>query len=292
MPHAPILIPTGTRLYTDLDHLASRYQMVFCAGLPGVGKSLIVNQLARMAHNRGRRVWLLQWDVCRAPFDSHPEISAAYPERAGVTDPAVRCATGIWARNAIGQWLETQTNGDQILIGEISLVGNRLVELLRIEDDRAETGLSAQTTHFVTPVPTKEIRAMIEAQREQRSATPQHEREKADAIPDVMRSLWGELYEVTNLLGLPVSTPNCASGTYDPDVYSGVFSALMKHRNHSAMLIDTLIDTTNHSVYDLDIGCSELVPSPGEVSASIADVERLYADRNDLENHVSRWYQV
>ncbi|MDE2728894.1 MAG: hypothetical protein OXI19_12800, partial [Gemmatimonadota bacterium] len=62
------LIPEDSGLFQTLRHLVDARKMVFLAGLPGTGKSLLLQQLAILAHGRGRTPHLLQWDVCRLPF--------------------------------------------------------------------------------------------------------------------------------------------------------------------------------------------------------------------------------
>ena len=71
----------------------------------GVGKSLLVQQLALMAQAEGRHVHLLQWDVTRAAFE-RPEILARFPEVDGVTHAAIRQGVGTWARRAVHAWHE------------------------------------------------------------------------------------------------------------------------------------------------------------------------------------------
>ena len=68
---------------------AALERMVFFSGLPGVGKSLFIRELARVAHALGRNVHLLQWDVVRPAFESRA-ILARYPERDGATHPVLR----------------------------------------------------------------------------------------------------------------------------------------------------------------------------------------------------------
>ena len=53
-----------------------------------------------MAHEKGRTVHLLQWDVTRASFEM-PEVLARYPEIDGVSHAMIRKAMGLWARDGV-----------------------------------------------------------------------------------------------------------------------------------------------------------------------------------------------
>ena len=67
-----VLLSQGSALLAGLRDLARDARCVFFAGLPGTGKSLLIHQLAHLAHARGRRVHLLQWDVARPAFEASP----------------------------------------------------------------------------------------------------------------------------------------------------------------------------------------------------------------------------
>ena len=122
MPDAPYIV--------RLRELAQTHRMVFIAGLPGVGKSLLLRELAEAAHRHGRRVHLLQWDVARRPFDA-PALLARYPEVDGITHAVLRKAAGLWARDAVAAWAERHLDGEGLLAGETPLIGHRFVELAR-----------------------------------------------------------------------------------------------------------------------------------------------------------------
>ena len=98
-------MPHDTPYIARLRELAQSHRMVFIAGLPGVGKSLLLRELAEAAHRHGRRVHLLQWDVARRPFDA-PALLARYPEVDGITHAVLRKAVGLWARDAVSTWAE------------------------------------------------------------------------------------------------------------------------------------------------------------------------------------------
>jgi predicted AAA+ superfamily ATPase len=91
-----LVIPISSQLYQVLKELAQTRRMVFITGLPGVGKSLLIQQLALIAKGFGRNVHLLQYNVAREPFETEPTI-LKYPEVEGVTAPAIRKAVGLWA---------------------------------------------------------------------------------------------------------------------------------------------------------------------------------------------------
>ncbi len=102
-PSGDLVIASRDDLEAALDSLARHHRMVFFAGLPGVGKSLFIRELARVAHAMGRTVHSLQWDVARPAFLS-PAILARYPERDGVAHPIVRKGVGQWVRQAVLRW--------------------------------------------------------------------------------------------------------------------------------------------------------------------------------------------
>ena len=64
-------------LLARVRDLAAR-RMVFLAGLPGTGKSLLVHQIGHLARAGGRAIHLLQWDVAR-PALRYRMISPARP---------------------------------------------------------------------------------------------------------------------------------------------------------------------------------------------------------------------
>ena len=210
--NAGIIAGADTPLYRALDELAHAGRVVCFAGLPGTGKSLMIHQLAHLAHRRGRHISLLQWDTARPLFEAS-EAGRRYPQVDGVTHGMIRVAVGRWARHAIADWHAQHAGDDGLLIGETPFVGHRLVELARPADDAAEPVLSLPSCRFVVPVPSRAVRQHMEAERERRTREPQHEREKEDAPPHVLRDLWQQLAQVAATLGL---APQPAGGTRRP----------------------------------------------------------------------------
>ena len=266
-----VIIPRGSLLYATLERLASDQRVVLFAGLPGTGKSLLVQQLALLAHAAGRAVHLLQWDVARAPFET-AELLGRYPERDGVTHPAIRRAVGLWARGAVLQWHADHPDPEHLLIGEVPLLGERLSALAEVRPDAAEPLLAGTATRFVIPVPSGAVRRHIEAARERSFASPAHEREAADAPLSVLRALWRELHDLGVGLGAAAAAP-AGDIPYDPAVYATVYEHLLRHRLHETLRLDEILPVGG-SVYDLDVAAGELAATPEEVAATMRRVQR------------------
>jgi hypothetical protein len=257
------VIPATSALHGRLTAIAATQRIAVFAGLPGVGKSLLVQQLAILASRAGRKVHLLQWDVARSAFET-PTMMAHYPEVNGFTHVMIIKAVGLWIRSAVLGWHQQFAGREHLLIGECALVGNRLMELVEPAPDPCERLLAGSETVFLLPVPAPHVRAVIEHRRRQTSAAPQHERESADAPPNVVRRHWQEIVREGVRLGLTDSTGSLADVPYRPDVYEGVYRHWLRHRRVEVVALDEVF-TVNHSVYDLDVLESELRATPEEV---------------------------
>jgi predicted kinase len=262
------------------------HRLVFFTGLPGTGKSLMVHQVAHLAVEAGRRAHRLQWDVARPVFEAS-RAGRRYPLVDGVTHAVIRKAAGLWAREAIAAWNDRYPGPEHLLIGETPFVGGRFVELARVIDDPAETLLAAPSCRFALPVPSTQVRQFLEAQRERRAASPLHPREREDAPPAVLRSLWRELQEVGRQLGLVI-----AEADYDPLVYRRVFEAVLRHRHVDVVALDVILPTATVSVYDFAVSAPDLTPTESEAEAFVENVERRYADPTVLEDELEHWWQV
>ena len=288
-----LVVQADQRLAGQIRYLSGQ-RMVFFAGLPGTGKSLLVHQLAHLAGGAGRSVHLLQWDVARPVFEA-TAAGRRYPLADGVTHSVIRRAAGLWARRALvarnGRYPETR----HLLVGETPFVGNRFVELARRLDDGAESLLSAPSCRFAIAVPSVEVRRFLEAQRERRATRPLHSREGEDAPPSVLRDLWRELAEVAGRLGLdgPGGQGRAdAPAPYDPIVYRRVYEQLLRHRNVEVLSLDTILPTEALSVYDFAVTPQDLVPTESEAEEAIRGVERRYPDATRFEAEIARWWEV
>lgn len=275
--------------------------MVFFAGLPGTGKSLLVHQLAHLANAGGRTVHLLQWDVARPAIEAS-DAGTRYPQRDGVSHAVIRMAAGLWARAAIVEWA-VSTGPEHLLIGETPFVGHRFIELARRVDDTAEPFLSALGCRFVIPVPSREVREFLETERERRAVQPVHAREREDAPPQVLRDLWQALVEVAQTLGIAPEAPASAGGgfpardsparvPYDPLVYRRVYETVLTRRHTEVAPLDTILPTGAFSVYDFAVARQDLIPTQEEAAWFIREVEARYPDMDLLEREVARWWVV
>jgi len=302
------ILPPESALYRTLQQAALVRRCVFFAGLPGVGKSLLLQQLALLAVEHGRRVSLLQWDVARGPFET-PELLARYPETDGVTHPVIRKAAGIWARGAVAAWHAQYPDPQAILIGEVPLIGNRLIELVQRQPDAAEALLAGEDTLYLIPVPSREVRQVIEAARAREMAAPAHERERANAVPALVEALWQEVAAMAEVLGIGPARPGtvvnpradeassgaapdavptvAATGGFEPDVHAAVYQALLRHR-HSMLLPITTALPVQASVYDALTAARNLVPGPDAVARSMAAVAAR--PETEVADQVARWF--
>jgi hypothetical protein len=255
------------------------------AGLPGVGKSLLLQQQALIAHAAGRVVHLLQWDVARGAFET-PPLLARYPEVDGVTHAAIRRGVGLWVREAVHQWDATHARPEHLLIGETPLVGNRLSELAQVHTDAVEPLLAdTERTLFFIPVPTREVRHAIERSREHEMASPRHEREAANASLRVLACLWHELERAATLVGAPSGRP----GDYDPDLYLEVYRRVLRHRHSRALPIDRVLPVSA-SPHELDVIESELRADADDVARITAALASFSSAQ--LEQDVAAWYRL
>ena len=261
-------------LFAALAALAADARLVFFAGLPGTGKSLLIHQLAHLAHGRGRAIHLLQWDVARPPFETSPP-GRRYPLERGVTHGVIRLAVGRWARAAVARWHAEHRGLGDLLIGETPFIGHRLIELARPRPDAAEAALTDAATRFVIPVPSPALRTHLESERARRARHPLHPREREDASPSVLRELWREL------AGADVA--------YDPALYRRVYERLLVHRHALALPLASRLPTDGVSAYDFRVPATDLLPTAAEIAQAIREVETTYPDAAAVHLAIAGW---
>lgn len=258
---------------------------MFVAGLPGAGKTLVVQRTALVARELGRSVHLLQWDVARLAFDT-PAILARYPEVGSVTHAAIRIAVGTWARRAVLRWHRAHPGPRHVLIGETPLVGERLMELARPRRDDVEPVLASDATVFLVPVPSRAVRRAIEDARASEMAGPRHARDGASAPPHLVRWHWDDIERVAAALGV---AGTLGEGGYDPGLYTATYRRLLRHRHVTIVPIDRVLAVAG-SAHEPPPDATEIVPSAHEVAEAISLVDDLAPE--EIERRAADWYRL
>ena len=283
-----IIIPPTSQVYMMLNRLVDNQRIVFLTGLPGVGKSLLLNQLTHLAHFSGHQVYLLQWDILRDAFMTD-RIASLFPDTDGITHSVIRRAAGLWVRQAVAQWHQKHLGEKSILIGEAPLIGNRLLELVLPRNDAAESILLEKSTRFVLPIPSRRIRRLMETARQTSIKNPRNSRELNDAAPEVLKALWRELIRAAMALNIP-TPPKGSDEDYDPRIYESVYLQVLKHRRYEITRLNITLSTHSRSVYTFNMPVEELIPNASEVSHSIEEVEHTYPNLHGLEQEMEEWY--
>lgn len=282
-----MVIASEPDLRALLATLARTKRMVFFAGLPGVGKSLLIRELAHAARSLGRSVHVLQWDVVRLAFVSSA-TDVRYPDQHGQTHAMMRCAIGRWARRATVSW-DRHHDRTHILIAEAPLVGSRLLDLAQVQGDDAEALLAAPEVLFIAPVPSIAARSMIECARSRTFANPAHPRERTDAPSEVLQRVWQEVHALAVTIGAAKASAD-AHIPFDPQSYAAVYRHLLRHRRALMLCMEAQLEPRG-SVYELPPVIHELVPSADEASAIIEQLEREFTPA-EVERSVASWFQT
>jgi hypothetical protein len=259
---------------------------VVVVGLPGTGKSLLVRELAAAAGRASRKSTILQWDVCRESWDSHPRSRTRYPEIDGVTHEGIRVAMGSWIRAAVGTWFKEHAGDDRLLIVEAPHIGGRFSELAHVVDDEAEPYLSGPETAFVVVAPEKELQLALKQQRAADLETPATEGyEQNNASPDLLDELTRSLRGPATQLGIEAGR----EPGYDPDLYAGLMRQVLRHRHTTVVRPDALIQVSG-SVYDLVTDAERLWADEPQVEASLAVADAM--DQPELRARVETWFRT
>lgn len=277
------ILPAESQIYRCFVDLVGNADRVFIAGLPGVGKSLLLQQLTLMALEAGRQVHLLQWDTARQPFET-----PRYPLDQGATHPMVIKATGAWLREALLEWDNLYSTTNAILIGEVPLVGGRFMEIVRPTDDGAESLLADKGTQFVLPVPSRQVRALIETRRGESIANPTHKNEAQDASPELLRALWQDLFHIAVHLGYAEPVSNGAP--YSPEIYEAVYRHLLRHRQVNVLAIDEPLRPAA-SVYDFDSEHPQVIAKRDRAQAVLREIEATTSEAR-VKRDAASWYQL
>jgi len=281
-----IILPKNSNIYKAFQSAIDK-RIVFFTGLSGVGKSLYIQQFSKMAAKAGRVVHLLQWDVTREAFQTK-DVMTKYPEIDGVTHPMIRKAVGLWTRQGILNWHKEYNDEKHILIGELPLIGNRLVEVVQQHDDDVEALLASEQSQFFLPVPSESVREHIVGCRTNSINQPSHERESADAPPSVVNANWQEIRDLAIRLG--ISNMANINDAYDPKAYAGAYEFLLKNRHATTLLVDQILPTVG-SVYELGVVETEIAAKEAQVATIFTDIESKYT-AEDVNDMINNWYEI
>lgn len=280
-----LVLPIASEIHKKFTAAAQQKKMIFIAGLLGTGKSLMIQQLAQIATEQGRRIHLLQYDVARSSFETSANLEQ-YPETSGVTAPEIRLAVDAWARQTVAQWLENHPDDADLLIGELPLIGRRLLSLVEVQEDALEPHLaSAEESIFFVPVPSWEVREVIESKRAASLEEPQNALEQADASPQVMAALWQEVNTVARDINLTKANPHTP---YNPYIYGGVYERILKNRPNQALVVNEILEPVT-SVYEHTVERHYLRAAEAEIASYMQQVAALEA--TEVQQQVDSWHQ-
>jgi len=267
------IIPSDNPIGASFRQAVRSCSIIFVAGLPSSGKSLMLQQLTILAHQAARQLHTMQWDTARRSFETGKWLKR-YPERDNLTHPGIRKAVGLWVRPAITKWMATHAGTNALLVAELPVVGGRFAELLQPLSDTAEPVLASEAVRFFVPVPTHKMRKVITARRANTFANPRNEEETRDAPLHIVEEDWitaRRLYNCWN----GIDAPQENDAQYCPQIYHAVFTRLLRYRHHQILDVTQSFETSG-SAHDRTVPVVELAASPTQVEQAFADLERLY----------------
>lgn len=280
-----MIIPKDHHLYNQFKQLIEDKRLVVFSGLPGVGKSLYINEFFRLAQELNVPIDLIQWDVARKAFETDL-ITERFPMGDGLVHNGLKLIAGEWLIRFVKKWLILNEDTDRILLVEAPLVGHRFIELVKpIPDTFLESFLSSDQTVVLMPVPTKEVRSAIEAARKEQ--VDEDAKVWFGAKPSVMQMLWNMTCKIAIELGYDLEEKDHYE--YDPEIYIWVFDKILKHRHFVPLNIDTLFDVPKGSEEELHKLESH---SADEYEANKigSRIIEQYQDSDEIDRIVNGWY--
>ncbi|MFK7984079.1 MAG: metallophosphoesterase [Saprospiraceae bacterium] len=279
------VIPESSSVYQILAKAAKSAKAVVFSGLPGVGKSLYINQFQLIAAAEGKKVTVIQWDIARKSFETK-EIATRYPMGPGIVHNGVKLSVGKWLIATIKKWLANHSSEENILLIEAPLVGHRFIELASIQADTAlETFFKSNAFQMIVPIPSKKVRAKIEADR--RAQVAEDAKVWTGAKPSVMLMLWKMICGIANEFGRHI--PMDGQPPYDPEVYDFVFGKILQHRHFSPLHIEEIYPVSIEN--EADLHNTDSLAADAETANQYAEkVATEYPDLADIDKVVEGWY--
>jgi len=281
------LIPKSSPVYSTLKSAATTAKVVVFSGLPGVGKSLYINQFKDIAIQEGKKVTVIQWDVARKAFET-PEIAKRFPTGKGEVHNGLKLSVGKWLIDTFEKWIASNKEGNGLLLIEAPLVGHRFVELAHRQSATAlERILSSDAFQVIVPIPSKEVREKIEQDRNAQVA--ENAKTWSGAKPSVMLSLWKEICGIANEMGEAISMEG--QPPYDPDIYNFVFGKLLKHRRFIPLYINEIFDVAIADEQELH-DCGSIAADNKTANYYAGIVMKEHETNNSIDTIVKDWYKT
>jgi len=281
------MIPKDSKIYQTLEELVLSSSVLVISGLPGVGKSLYVNQALVIAKKKYKATSVIQWDVARKAFETD-ELSQLFPMGDGVVHNGVKLSAGLWLINVVSDWIKNHNPESDFLLIEAPLVGHRFIELMQIQkDDDIESFMASDSMKVVVPIPSIEVRIKIEADR--KAQVEEEASSWMGAKPSVMLLIWKELCELANDLGKDIDVDS--QPPYDPKIYEFVFQRVLKNRHFIPLFINEIYELTirdENELHDTD----SLVASPETAKSIALKIVSQFLDLNQIDTVVEHWYKT
>ena len=145
-------------------------------------------------------------------------------------------------------------------------------------------------TRFVLVVPSVGVRREIERARGRTSVSPGHERERADAAPQVVSGLW---YEVLRGRGASSASPPPPAMTTTRSCTAACTKGALRHREVEILALDEMLPTGGRSAHDIGFWAKRIQPGPAGARRSWWGRWReCTRTRPKLEAQMARWFPV
>lgn len=281
------MIPTDSEVYLRLEGLVSSSSILVISGLPGVGKSLYVNQVIEIAKAKHRKVTVIQWDVARKAFETD-ELSKLFPMGEGVVHNGVKLCAGSWLKDTVAEWIRNHNVENDFLLVEAPLVGHRFVEIMQVQDDEEiESFLASEKMKVFVPIPSREVRNKIEEAR--MAQVDEGANSWMGAKPSVMLLIWKELCQLANDLGKNIDVTGQPS--YDPEVYEFVFHKVLQNRHFVPIVIDEVFEIDMQDEKELHDNGS-LMPDLGSANSIGEEIKTSYPELSEIDSVIDNWYKT
>ncbi|MBT8231998.1 MAG: hypothetical protein HKO66_14320 [Saprospiraceae bacterium] len=284
MNYSTNIIPQTSPVFQELSEIAKSSKIVVFSGLPGVGKSLYIQEFTKIVHQQDKALDIIQWDVARKSFETQ-HIQKRFPMGDGTVHNGLKLIAGKWLMDVVKAWVINNIDNDKILLIEAPLVGHRFVELIHKSDDKElETFLSSELTQIIMPIPTKKVRTKIEEERARQ--VKEDAKVWSGAKPSVMLMLWKMTCGIANEFGMDIDMSGQPS--YSPGIYEYVFSEILKHRHFVPLIIDEVFEVPEQDEDALHI--SDSLKANDEQANYYADlIDSEYGDE-EINSIVEKWY--